>query len=515
MFEPLANAQVTARYRLVREIGRGGMGSVWEAHDSELDAPCALKFILNQEAKPPEVRLRFLREARAVARLHSPHAVGIRGVGEWEGALYIAMELLVGETLFSRLTRGPLSAGETSRVIEQLGSVLTMAHRAGFVHRDLKPENVWLCGDDANPRNTSNNQLIVKLLDFGVAKQVLDRDPMLKTASGLLVGTPYYMSPEQAGNRELDYRSDLWSLAVIALECLTGKRVFDAPALYELLDKIVRGPAPKLLELYPGASPSLVAWWSRATAKAPQERHGSAAELADEFSSSLLELSSAFVAARASLGSTPASNSALPATADGQRGPMTLTTPGDIRANPWAGTAVPAVTESVGPLSSTHGHETPMRTDRSAKRRVWAKFAWLVPLATALVGIVWWVTQRSGETEEVSALATAGASASSMVVTSQTSAPAFTYAPNASAVTALAVEITAATSARRPPDGTSPPSAPLAPTLPNALAKTAPAVLPKPAPLPSSRNVTSPVSKASPTTPTKPAAPPKRDRSGL
>lgn len=274
MFEPVAQATIANRYRLVREIGRGGMGAVWEAFDIELDAPCALKFILNQSVKPPDIRARFLREARAVARLQSPHVVNIRSVGEWQGTLYIAMELLIGETLFDRLTRtGTLTPRDTSRVVDQVASVLTASHAAGVVHRDLKPENVWLW---------SHPDIFVKVLDFGVAKQVEADNPLLKTATGMLVGTPYYMSPEQAaGDRHVDHRSDVWSLAIIAAECLGGRRPFQATGLGQLLASIISGPTPGITELYPASTPALAAWWALATAKDPKDRYPSAQAMAD------------------------------------------------------------------------------------------------------------------------------------------------------------------------------------------------------------------------------------------
>lgn len=280
MFEPKPHAVVASRYRLAREIGRGGMGAVWEAFDLELEAPCALKFILNQDTKPAEVRARFLREARAVARLQSPHVVSVRSVGEWEGALYIAMELLVGETLFERLTRTTtLSVRETARLVDQVASVLAIAHAAGIVHRDLKPENIWLW---------SQGELLVKVLDFGVAKHVLDDGTLLKTATGVLVGTPYYMSPEQAaGDRQVDHRSDLWSLAMIAAESLSGLRPFQGTGLGQVLASIISGAPPDITQLYPPSNPALRTWWARATAKDPSARYDSAPTLAREFATAL------------------------------------------------------------------------------------------------------------------------------------------------------------------------------------------------------------------------------------
>lgn len=269
MFIPVADAVVAHRYRLVEEIGRGGMGSVWKAIDLQLDAPCALKFILDQQLKPTVVRRRFLHEARAAARLQSPHVVSVRSVGEWDEALYIAMELLSGETLAQRLRRTKaLTPQQTLHVVRQVSSVLTRSHQAGIVHRDLKPENIWLW---------SGGELFVKVLDFGVAKQLRGGTPVTGTKSGVLVGTPYYMSPEQAaGDRQIDHTSDLWALAVIAIECLSGQRPFASPGLGQLLSNIINRRSRPLAQLYPGVTPALEAWWHRATAIEPRDRYGSA-----------------------------------------------------------------------------------------------------------------------------------------------------------------------------------------------------------------------------------------------
>jgi serine/threonine protein kinase len=279
MFSPQPGLVVGQRYSLVREIGRGGMGSVWEARDLELDAPCALKFILEHIASNEDLRKRFLREARAVAQLQSPHVVSIRGVGEHEGALYTAMELLRGETLESRLVRDRvLDPLTTLKVVHQIASVLMLAHAAGITHRDLKPENIWLWEGD----NT-----FTKLIDFGVAKHMLSTS-LVQTATGSLVGTPKYMSPEQAaGSKSVDHRSDVWSLAVIAVQCLSGACPFESEGFGELFVKIIHGPIPPLRELYPEATEQLGAWWEQASQRDPNERFQSAMALAESFGAAL------------------------------------------------------------------------------------------------------------------------------------------------------------------------------------------------------------------------------------
>jgi len=271
MFLPTPGALVANRFRLRHAIGKGGMGQVWEAHDKELDGPCAVKFIVDHLAEDPEARLRMLREARAVARLRSPHVVNILSVGEHSDAMYLAMELLEGETLATRLERAAkLDAPTTLALLEQVAQVLDKAHPAGIVHRDLKPDNIWL---SAEPK------LFVKVLDFGIVKSTL-RTGGDQTASGALMGTPQYMSPEQAnGDREVDHRSDLWALAIIAMECLSGRRPFESTGLGNLLLKIMTLAPPPVHDLDPTLPASLGPWWQRALARDPNQRFQTAQDL--------------------------------------------------------------------------------------------------------------------------------------------------------------------------------------------------------------------------------------------
>src|SRR5262249_39049864 len=153
---------VHGRYRLERELGRGGMGEVWAAHDLSLDSPCAVKFIGPEAAASPELRARFEREAKAVARQRSSNVVQVLDHGVWEGIPFIAMERLEGEDLGGRLARlGRLSHDDTVRIVSDVARALTKAHAAGIAHRDLKPENIFLARDD--------DREVAKVLDFGVA----------------------------------------------------------------------------------------------------------------------------------------------------------------------------------------------------------------------------------------------------------------------------------------------------------------------------------------------------------
>ena len=265
------NLVVAQRFRLARELGRGGMGSVWLAHHIELDIPCALKFIDHQDANRPEVRERFAREARAAAQLRSPNVVQILDHGVWEELPYIAMELLEGEDLAQRLRRvGRLSPEECVSFMSQVARALNKAHGQGIVHRDLKPENIFIVQDDERE--------VLKILDFGIAKVSQNAlGPSSNTRTGVLLGTPYYMSPEQAqGVKAIDFRSDLWSFAVIIFECVTGQRPFESEALGDLLIRIMAQPLPVPSQVNPVLPPAFDAWWAQAASRDPQQRFANA-----------------------------------------------------------------------------------------------------------------------------------------------------------------------------------------------------------------------------------------------
>ena len=267
---------LAGRYRLERRLEAGGMGTIWRAEHLVLQAPVAVKLI-DRDAVPDEDTVaRFLREAKAAATLRSPHVVQILDYGMDEGSPFIVMELLEGENLAQRLRRvGPLSPAETVRIATQVGRAIMRAHEAGIVHRDLKPENVFLV------HNADED--IAKVLDFGVAK--VDQGALAvegaRTRTGSILGTPYYMSPEQAqGNKTVDTRSDLWALGVIVFECLTGKRPFYSDGLGDLVLQIcVRDIVvpSQVAEVPPGFD----AWFARAIARDPDLRFQSAREMTD------------------------------------------------------------------------------------------------------------------------------------------------------------------------------------------------------------------------------------------
>jgi eukaryotic-like serine/threonine-protein kinase len=267
---------LAGRYRLEVKIGEGGMGSIWRAEHLVLAAPVAVKLIDRDVAEDEDTIARFMREAQAAATLRSPHVVQIIDYGMDGKAPFMVMELLDGENLAQRIKRlGRLPALETARVITQVARAVGKAHEAGIMHRDLKPENVFLVKNEDDE--------IAKVLDFGVAKvaETKTLGPSAKTRTGSLLGTPYYMSPEQAqGNKTVDARSDLWSLGVIAFECLTGKRPFYSDALGDLVLQIcVRDiPIPSSIGPVPAG---FDAWFARATARDVEHRFQSARELAE------------------------------------------------------------------------------------------------------------------------------------------------------------------------------------------------------------------------------------------
>jgi eukaryotic-like serine/threonine-protein kinase len=274
-----AGDAVTPTIRLVRPLARGGMGSVWLAQHQTLQVEVAVKFCLGEGGASAHAAERFQREAALAFRIRSPHVVQIYDHGfTRDGIPYIAMERLNGEDLATRLQRlGPVELPTFAKWLGQIAEGLGQAHAAGVVHRDIKPSNIFLCDEPAGIR--------LKLLDFGVAKSALRRleEGAQETVAGELLGTPAYMSPEQITNaREVDFRSDLWSLAAVTYQAVTGEAPFQGNTV-AVLSNITRGafvpPTQRRREL-PAA---LDAWTVRALALDPGQRFQSAAALAEAF----------------------------------------------------------------------------------------------------------------------------------------------------------------------------------------------------------------------------------------
>jgi serine/threonine-protein kinase len=264
---------VAGRYAIERELGRGGMGVVFLARDVALDRPVAIKLLPPALAASPRARERFLREARAAARLSHPHIVPVHAVeaSEGPGALaFFVMGYVDGETLGARVRRaGPLPAAEAMRVVQEVAWALGHAHAAGVVHRDVKPDNILL------ERDTGR----ALVADFGVA-QLTVGDAEQTPATGLPVGTPHYMSPEQGAGERADARSDLYALGVTAFLAATGRLPFEGPTAVALLAQHAVMPAPPLLSVRPSLPPRFAAAVDRCLAKDPAARFASAEELA-------------------------------------------------------------------------------------------------------------------------------------------------------------------------------------------------------------------------------------------
>jgi serine/threonine-protein kinase len=277
----MAESAVTAghvlvgRYRLETQLGQGGMGTIWRAQHLVLNAPVAVKVIDRTVIPDEETLSRFMREAQSAAALRSPHVVQILDYGIDGKVPFMAMELLEGENLAQRIKRVKrLTPVDTARVLSHIGRAIARAHEAGIVHRDLKPENVFLVKNE--------DEEIAKVLDFGVAK--IERHALeegTRTRTGSILGTPFYMSPEQAqGNRTVDSRTDLWAMGVIAFECLTGKRPFYSDGLGDLVLAICVRDIPQPSSIAP-VPIGFDAWWNRAVARDPEKRFQTARELTD------------------------------------------------------------------------------------------------------------------------------------------------------------------------------------------------------------------------------------------
>lgn len=296
---------IAQKYRLERELKRGGMGAVWIATHLGLETKVAIKFMSSRLLDLPTsvededgmksnpralTRVRFEREAKAAARIRSTNVVQMLDHGIDQGTPYIVMEYLRGEDLEARLKRvGRMPMGDLLPIVNAIGRALQLAHAEELVHRDLKPENVFLAkeGDEEIP----------KILDFGVAKakaggseqpigtsglsnQVVDGS----TVQGTMVGTPHYMSPEQIQvGGQVDHRADLWSFGVLIFRAITGQLPFPSPRLLELAMQICREPIPKATSVAPDLPPSIDAFFEKALSRDPAQRFQTARELVAAF----------------------------------------------------------------------------------------------------------------------------------------------------------------------------------------------------------------------------------------
>jgi len=270
----LQTGQVLARYQIVRTIGEGGMGTVYEAFHPGLKKRFAIKTLLASIAQIPEARARFLREAEVAARINHPNVVRVTDVGTDGEIPYMVMEFLEGLTLGSLLaSRGPLEIIETMDIILPVISAVAAGHAEGIVHRDLKPENIFLT-------QGSWGELSPKVLDFGVSKLIGDASSVALTGTMTVLGTAAYMSPEQArGARAVDHRSDQYSLGLIVYEMLTGTRGHPGENPFEVLHNIATRAIVPPREYRPDCPPALEEIVMCMLAPAPEQRFPSLLEV--------------------------------------------------------------------------------------------------------------------------------------------------------------------------------------------------------------------------------------------
>jgi len=257
------------RYQIKSELGRGGMATVYKAHDPLFEREVAVKVLPREMLHDPQFRVRFEREAKTVASLEHPVIVPVYDVGEEDGQPYFVMRCMTGGSLSERIDAGPISLNETAAIMFRLASALDEAHSKGIVHRDLKPGNILF--DHVGEPYVS---------DFGIAKIAQGQGAATITGGGI-IGTPAYMSPEQAQGDKVDGRSDIYALSVIAFEMLTGRQPYEADTPMAIVVKHITDPVPHILDVNPDLPADIEHVIESAMAKDPDERYATAREFAD------------------------------------------------------------------------------------------------------------------------------------------------------------------------------------------------------------------------------------------
>ena len=439
--EALVGQVVANKYTITRLIGRGGMGSIYEAEHLGIGKKVALKFIDREWAKDELVASRFAREARAANAIESEHVVTVFDAGTENQRPYLVMELLRGEDLGSRLRRlGRIPVADALHVTAQILRGLTRAHEAGIVHRDLKPDNVFLVdrGDD---------DLFVKIVDFGISKiapRMSGTAPLALTQRGIVLGTPLYMSPEQAqALGDVDGRADLFSVGALLFECISGRPPHTGETYEQIIVSICIQDAPDLRAVAPTTPPEVAAFVARALMRDRALRFQSATEM----------LTALRAIAPDDLAARPMTPTNATAPLEGGRAPLVSGgPPTDVS---WTG------------ASTASADEVPAPRSEARKKRPRATLAITALLATiAGTTLTLWIVSATtrppgGDAAALSArpraasattAATTASSASSRALAVPTAAPSGT----ASTPTPSAAATTSAKPAQGPPAGALP-----------------------------------------------------------
>ncbi len=273
----LPSGAVFGRYTITRVIGTGGMGAVYEAQHNDLKKRVAIKTLHSAFADHGEIQARFMREGESASRIRHPHVVDVTDFGVHEGVPFLVMEYLEGESLGDLIEReGPMSPAAMADIMLPVCAGIGAAHDEGVIHRDLKPDNLFL----ARGRK-GNSELTPKVVDFGISKVEDSQQPSSLTSTGSMLGTPFYMSPEQLRTaKNIDHRIDQYALGVIMYECITGERPFMAETLYEMMHKIATGDFAPPRAINAAIPENFERVVLRAMSRTPEERYPSVRALA-------------------------------------------------------------------------------------------------------------------------------------------------------------------------------------------------------------------------------------------
>jgi tRNA A-37 threonylcarbamoyl transferase component Bud32 len=518
---------IAGKYEISEYVGGGGMGAVYRAHQKSIDKDVALKVMHPEMASDPKFAERFQREARAASRLDHVNSMRVMDFGqEPDGVLYIVMELLDGRSLLDVVRDDPpLSDDRIVGILSQVLAALAVAHGMGIVHRDLKPENVMILAARSDDGDSID---LVKVCDFGIAKladprsdEKSDRSKEKLTSQGMMIGTPEYMSPEQARGDPLDSRSDLYSVGVILFQLITGRIPFEGETAFGIALKHVTDLVPKPSSINPQVSPALEAVCLKALQKRREDRYLTAREMRAELRNALSPSSRRSPATDLKVAETLVAGGPALEAANAQRTRMgvaeTMLTPQDAAGMPSVRPA--AIAASKGTVAGTSSVIVGAATGESP--RVVSRLPWaLVVLALLGAGGVYLATRGSRASNAEVPVATNGSGpvAAPSISGESTAVPSVPPQPSTIAVPSVVASIAPSTStsptvvAMIKPTSTFVPPAPTTveapePTITAAIvASTAAPTVTAPPPA----STTTPVATAAPTVPKPPptAAPP-------